>query len=289
MSNWLDRVFTAPQHVLPQHGLTALVHWLMRVETPLVKNTLIRTIAASAGVDWSEASRPEPGDYKTFNDFFTRTLVDGARPLDDAEGSVICPSDGRISAAGPINGDTIFQAKGHDFSLARLLANDPATSALEGGEFWTIYLSPRDYHRVHMPLAGELKRMTYVPGRLFSVSPATVRQVPGLFARNERVVSIFDTDLGPMAVVLVGAMLVGSMDTAWAGTITPAKPRDLARHDYAPGEVTLARGEEMGRFNMGSTVIVVLPPGQVTPVASPGTGDPVKMGQRLALPMASPS
>lgn len=284
MSHWLDKALTAPQYALPQHGLTALVHWLMRVEAPWLKNALIRAIASAAGVDWSEAARPAPSDYASFNDFFTRRLADGARPLDPEPASVTCPCDGRVSARGRLDGDAIFQAKGHDFSLGTLLANDPACAALQGGDFWTFYLSPRDYHRVHMPLAGELRRMTYVPGRLFSVSPATVREVPGLFARNERVACLFDTDLGPMAIVLVGAMLVGSMETVWAGAVTPAAERSLARHDYGPGEVRLDRGQEMGRFNMGSTVILVLPPGAFTAVDGIGAGDSVKLGQRLALP-----
>ena len=264
--------------------LTALVHWLMRVETPWVKNSLIRIIGRLAGIDFSEAADPDPDAYRHFNAFFTRELKAGARPLDPDPGSLLSPCDGRISEWGAIEDSRIYQAKGHDYTLQQLLADDPACEALRHGTFWTIYLSPRDYHRVHMPLAGELKRMSYVPGKLYSVAPYTVRQVPALFARNERVVSLFDTEHGPFALVLVGAMLVASMDAVWAGTITPTKNRVITRTDYEPGSVSLDRGAEMGRFNMGSTVVMALPPGAVPPGqdALPGAGDPVRMGQRLA-------
>lgn len=287
MPEVLDKSFALLQDLLPQHGLTSMLHWFMRRETEWLKNLQIRTISALAGIDRSEALSEDLADYPTFNHFFTRELKPGARPLDGGENSLVCPSDGRISACGPLRGDSIFQAKGHRYSLNTLLAEDPGVSALTGGDFWTIYLSPRDYHRVHMPCDGQLLRMIYMPGKLYSVSPSAVRQVPGLFARNERVICIFDTDFGPMALVLVGAMLVGSMDTVWAGTITPAAERSPRRTVYQSGEVKLQRGEEMGRFNMGSTVIVVTPPGAVerSPLQA---GDAVRMGIKLASLAKSP-
>jgi phosphatidylserine decarboxylase len=284
MPHWLEKSLALLQDVLPQHTLTALVHRFMRSETSWLKNAQIRTVGALAGIDFEEARSADPADYRTFNDFFTRELRPGARPLDPDPAALLCPCDGRVSETGRLRDGRILQAKGHDYSLNALLADDPVCAALRGGQFWTIYLSPRDYHRVHMPVAGELQRMIYVPGRLYSVAPYTVRHVPGLFAANERVVSVFDSEYGPFVQVLVGAMLVASMDTVWAGTVTPAKERNLERWRYAPGEVTLARGEEMGRFNMGSTVITVLPPGVIADgePGLPAAGDAVRLGQRLA-------
>jgi phosphatidylserine decarboxylase len=278
----IEKSLTGLQGVLPQRAMTAAVYRLMRCETPWVKNALITVIASAAGVDWAEASSMELDDYASFNAFFTRTLRDGARPLDADPRSLVSPCDGRISEFGPIQGQQLLQAKGQFYSLADLLADDPACADLQDGQFWTIYLSPRDYHRVHMPVAGTLRRMTYVPGELFSVAPYTVRQVPGLFARNERVVSIYETEFGPLAVVLVGAMLVASMDTVWAGTITPTQQRVLARHDYAPGEVVLERGAEMGRFNMGSTVVFAIPRGAAQAITELQPGAVLRMGQSLA-------
>ncbi len=195
---------------------------------------------------------------------------------------MLCPSDGRISELGVLEGDRILQAKGVDYSLEALLANDPCCDNLRGGAFFTIYLSPRDYHRVHMPLDGTLLRMIHVPGRLFSVAPYTVRHIAGLFARNERVVSVFDSEHGPFAQVLVGAMLVSSMATAWAGEITPNRAPASNTTDYAGRGMSLGRGEEMGRFNMGSTVVLVLPPGVARPADGLLPGSPVRMGQCIA-------
>ncbi len=284
MPSWLEKSLAAAQSVLPQHTLTALVHRLMRMETRWVKNALIRQVGSLAGVDYDEALSDNPDDYASFNAFFTRELKPGARPLDPDPRALLSPCDGTVSERGAMNAGRLLQAKGHDYSLQALLADDPSCRELRGGSFWTIYLSPKDYHRVHMPLDGELRRMVYVPGRLYSVAPYTVREVPGLFAINERVVCIFNTEFGPMAQVLVGAMLVASMDTVWAGTVTPAKDRATRRWSYAPGEVRLARGEEMGRFNMGSTVVMALPPGAIEPEldALPAAGDAVRMGQKLA-------
>ncbi|MEE4174850.1 MAG: archaetidylserine decarboxylase [Xanthomonadales bacterium] len=284
MPTWLEKPLALLQDVLPQHGLTQLVHRFMRSETGWLKNAQISAVGKLAGIDFSEAVSTDPDDYRTFNAFFTRELKPGARPLDPDPDALLSPCDGRVSECGALHNGRILQAKGHDYSIGALLADDPVCDALRDGRFWTIYLSPKDYHRVHMPLAGTLQRMIYVPGKLYSVAPYTVRHVPGLFAANERVVCVFDTDFGPFVQVLVGAMLVASMDTVWAGTVTPAPERTLARTRYAPGEVWLDRGEEMGRFNMGSTVISLLPPGVVADSgdALPRAGDPVRVGQRIA-------
>ena len=284
MPFWLEKSLALLQDVLPQHTLTRLVHRFMRSESGWLKNAQISTVGRLAGIDFSEARSADPGDYKTFNAFFTRELKEGARPLDPDPGALLSPCDGRISECGALDDGRILQAKGHDYSIGALLADDPVCADLRNGEFWTIYLSPRDYHRVHMPLAGTLRRMIYVPGKLYSVAPYTVRQVPGLFAANERIVCVFDTDFGPFVQVLVGAMLVASMDTVWAGTVTPAAERTLQRTTYAPGDVRLERGEEMGRFNMGSTVISILPPGVIAPSSEslPASDDAVLMGQRIA-------
>jgi len=285
MPSWLEQTLAGLQSVLPQRTLTRMVHWLMRLETPWVKNLLIRSIGKAAGINYAEAADPNPDSYRSFNAFFTRELKAGVRPLDPDPAAVLSPCDGRISECGPIDGGRIFQAKGHDYSLQALLADDPACAALRGGHFWTVYLSPRDYHRVHMPLTGTLRRMIHVPGKLYSVAPYTVRQIPGLFAVNERVVCIFDTEYGPFAQVLVGAMLVASMDTVWAGTVTPAGEPGLHRSAYDTGDITLERGQEMGRFNMGSTVVMAFPPGAIAEAGTgfPGATDPVRLGQRLAL------
>ena len=276
-----EKLFAGIQYLLPHHFLSGLVHWLMRIRFRPVKNFLIAVVGGIAGVDWSEARRQEYADYQTFNDFFTRELVDGARVVDPDPQAFVSPCDGRISQCGRITNDRILQAKGHHYTIRSLLANDPLSAEFLNGYFHTIYLSPRDYHRVHMPMDGELQRMIHVPGRLFSVSPGTVRQVPELFARNERVVSLFQTPHGPMAQVLVGAMLVSSMDTVWSGTVTPPRGRRIQVGDWSRRDIRLARGEEMGRFNMGSTVVLLLPPGAVSSIEEFEPGDPVQMGARL--------
>ena len=276
-----DRIRAGIQYLLPHHLLSAIVHALMRIRFAPVKNLQIQLIAATFGVDWAEAKQQSASEYATFNAFFTRELKPGARTIDPDPKSYVCPSDGRISQCGRITGDRLIQAKGRHYSIHALLANDPACSEFVNGFFHTIYLSPRDYHRVHMPMEGALQRMIHVPGRLFSVAPYTVREVPNLFTRNERVVSIFDTAHGPMALVLVGAMLVSSMETVWAGTITPPPGKRIASGDWSRRNIRLAKGAEMGRFNMGSTVIMLLPPGAVSSIEEFATGDPVEMGVRL--------
>ncbi len=256
-----EGLFVGLQYLLPHHLLSRLMHAIARVEMKGFKNTLIRRIIDWYKVDMDEALESDPTAYRSFNDFFTRALRPDARPVAEAATAIACPADGTLSQAGDIETGYLFQAKGHDYALLELLGGDPAMSQLfEEGSFATIYLSPRDYHRVHMPYSGKLKKMVHVPGRLFSVNETTCRKVPRLFARNERVISLFETDIGPMAVILVGAIFVASIDTVWAGSITPVHQR-VSSWDYPPSgrakAITLDKGEEMGRFNMGSTVILL--------------------------------
>jgi phosphatidylserine decarboxylase len=283
MSTIFEFVLTGFQYILPQHFLSRIVYALMRCETTWIKNTLIRVISYAAGINRDEALSPDPADYVSFNAWFTRALKPGVRTFDPNQRAFLSPCDGRISETGRLQENRILQAKGKDYSLKDLLANDPACSQLSGGYFSTIYLSPRDYHRIHMPLSGRLQRMIHVPGRLFSVAPYTVRHVPRLFARNERVIAIFDTDSGPMVMVLVGAMLVSSTQTVWAGEITPNKNKTVSVKDYSEQNISLAKGDEMGRFNMGSTVILLMPPGKVEQEAGLDAGAMVKVGQKLAV------
>jgi phosphatidylserine decarboxylase len=276
-----ERLGAGIQSLLPQHALTAVVYWFMRIRVRWFKNLQIRAFARIAGINREEAASRDLADYPCFNAFFTRALRDGVRPLRQDPRIVLSPCDGRVSEIGALDDDRLLQAKGRHYTLGDLLAGDPACEALRGGGFATIYLSPRDYHRVHMPVGGTLERMIHVPGRLFSVAPYTVRHVPELFARNERVVSVFSTDAGPFALVLVGAMLVGSMETTWAGQVTPSRNREVAVTNYADDAPVLAQGEEMGRFNMGSTVILVFPPGYTTWEEDLLPGDAVMLGERI--------
>lgn len=263
-AGWRDYLQSALLYPLPQHAISRLVFALARVEAPWFKNAFIRWFARTYRVNWEEAQHGRPEDYATFNAFFTRALRPGARPLAGDDKTVVSPADGRISQIGRIERDAVFQAKGHSYSVTQLLGGDAQrAAAFSNGGFATIYLSPRDYHRVHMPLAGRLRETVYVPGRLFSVAPHTVRTVPGLFARNERLVSIFDTDAGPMAVVLVGAINVAAIETVWAGLVTPPPRRGVEVEDWMVQHIALARGAEMGRFNMGSTVIVLFGEGRI--------------------------
>lgn len=254
-----DRLFVLLLQILPHHLLSRVIWHLSRWRWAPFKNRAIRAFIKLFKVEMGQAKLPYAMDYPDFNSFFTRALRDGARPLCE-QGQLACPADGRISALGTIQGDSIFQAKGMDYSLTELVGGDAQLAqTFSDGQFATIYLSPRDYHRVHMPLDGKLTQMLHVPGRLFSVNNRTARTLPRLFSRNERVVCLFDTEFGPMAVILVGAIFVGCMDTPWAGTVAPVDLR-LSRWQYAQTEdaIHLAKGAEMGRFNMGSTVILLL-------------------------------
>jgi len=248
------------QHLLPQHLLSGLMYRLTRVTWTPLKNFLITSFIRIYNVDMSIAARPDPADYVHFNDFFTRGLTPSARLVDGAADAVVSPVDGIVSQAGTITGGKLIQAKGMDYSIEALLAGDQTlANTFANGDFITLYLSPRDYHRIHMPVTGTLKSMSYIPGDLFSVNPATTETIDKLFARNERVIQVFDTEIGSMALIMVGAIFVGSMETVWAGQLTPATGRNPSIVDYTNSgkPVRLLKGEEMGRFNMGSTVILL--------------------------------
>ena len=258
-ASWLDKLRVLPQYFIPQHFISSLVYRITRCETPWFKNILIKLFISVFDVDMSLANNPDPESYSSFNTFFTRELSAEARPLSLDEHSILCPVDGAVSQVGNIQNDTIIQAKGKSYTLKDLLVEDELANMFTAGTFATLYLSPKDYHRIHMPLSGKLSRMIYVPGKLFAVNSHTVRVVDSVFARNERVINIFSTDVGPMAMVMVGALNVGSMETVWAGQITPAKDRIINDTKYSDSDVRLAQGQEMGRFNMGSTVILLFP------------------------------
>ena len=276
-----DRLAVLPQYFLPKQALTTLAGKFASARLGGLTTSVIRWFVGRYQVNMAEAANPDIASYASFNDFFTRALKDGARPL--AEASLICPVDGAISQFGPIAQDQVFQAKGHSYSTTALVGGDAALGArFENGHFATLYLSPRDYHRIHMPCAGELTRMIHVPGELFSVNPTTARGVPGLFARNERVVCVFESDQGPFVLVLVGATIVGSMATVWHGQVNPPRTGTLRQWDYAPGQVRLQKGEEMGRFLLGSTVVMLFPQGplQFNPAWAPAR--PIQLGEAMA-------
>ena len=278
-SDWLK---AGLQYPLPQHTISRAVHWLTRVEQPAVKNWLIQRFIRRFDVNMNEAAEPDNKAYPCFNAFFTRALREGARPLASEATAVACPVDGSISQLGDIHQGHIFQAKGHTFSVLELLGGNPALANIfAGGEFATLYLSPQNYHRIHMPLDGSLRHMLHVPGRLFSVNPSTTRVVPDLFARNERIVTLFDTVAGSMALVLVGALNVASIETVWAGEITPPHRDEVRAWKYQDNAVALKKGAELGRFNMGSTVILIFSRQRIRWAADLAAGGTVRMGQRI--------
>lgn len=278
---FLDRLSTMLLSVLPQHLLAAGMYRLMRAETPWLKDLLIRKISQRYGVDMSEAEQPDPTAYPSFNAFFTRTLKTDARPI--AADALVSPADGAISQIGTIDGERLIQAKGRDFDLLSLLAGDKRMAeTFRDGLFATIYLSPKDYHRVHIPLGGTLESMVFVPGDLFSVSDATTQLVPGLFARNERVICHFSTALGPMAVILVGAIFVGSMETVWHGEVRAGRDEPTKWMYRGDDRRPFATGDEIGRFNMGSTVILLLPKHSTQWLEALDSGSTVRMGQAIA-------
>jgi phosphatidylserine decarboxylase len=276
-----DFLAVLPQYLLPKQALTALAGKFANARAGGLTTAVIRRFVARYGVNMAEAADPDIAAYPTFNAFFTRPLKPGARPLADAD--FVCPVDGAISQFGPIERDQIFQAKGHHYSTTALVGGDSALAAqFDDGAFATIYLSPRDYHRIHMPCAGRLRRMIHVPGELFSVNPATARGVPGLFARNERVVCVFDTKYGPFVLVLVGATIVGSMATTWHGVVNPPRPGKIREWRYDDEHIEFARGDEMGRFMLGSTVVLLFPRGVVRFVPGWAPGGPVRLGEAMA-------
>ncbi len=274
---------TTLTYALPHRFLSGLARMLAYSDDPRVSRWLIDTVTEKFGVDLNEAANPDPRAYPTFNAFFTRALKPGARRAQGDARTLLMPADGRISQCGPIRAGEIFQAKGRSFTALELLGGDEAAAApFRDGDYATVYLSPRDYHRVHMPWTGTLRETVHVPGRLFSVGPDAVRNVPRLFARNERLVCHFDTDFGPMALVMVGALLVSGVETVWSGIEIPAYGDRVTTKDYRGKGITLKRFEEMARFNYGSTVIVLLPPGAATLDAALQAETAVRLGQPLA-------
>ncbi|HNT39864.1 MAG TPA: archaetidylserine decarboxylase [Rubrivivax sp.] len=273
-----------PQYLLPRRALTRLAGFAARARAGALTTALIRRFIARYGVDMAEAADPDPAHYETFNAFFTRALAPGARPL--AEADWLCPVDGAISEFGALDGERLLQAKGHRYSATALVGGDAALARrFAGGHFATLYLSPRDYHRIHMPAAGRLRQMVHVPGELFSVNPTTARGLPDLFARNERVVCVFDAvegSPGPFVLVLVGATIVGSMATSWHGVVNPPRPGVLRRWSYDEAPPRLERGQEMGRFLLGSTVVLLLPPGPLAFAPGWAPGGAIRMGQAMA-------
>ena len=253
-----DRLAVLPQYLLPKQALTTLAGKLAGAQGGTLTTRVIRWFVGRYGVNMAEAANPDIAAYPTFNEFFTRPLKPGARPL--APATLVCPVDGAISQFGRIEHDQIFQAKGHTYSTTALIGGDAALAKqFDDGSFATIYLSPKDYHRIHMPCAGKLLRMIHVPGELFSVNPITARGVPGLFARNERVVCVFESANGPFVQVLVGATIVGSMATVWHGVVNPPRPGSVRDWSYATQDIRLEQGAEMGRFLLGSTVVLLFP------------------------------
>jgi phosphatidylserine decarboxylase len=276
-----ERLTVLSQYVLPKQALTRLAGRIASGERGDTTTALIRWFVNKYKVDMSEAAEPDIGQYRSFNDFFTRALKPGIRPLAQAE--LVCPVDGAISQFGPISGDQLFQAKGHRYSTTALVGGDAALAQqFQNGLFATLYLSPRDYHRIHMPCDGTLQRMIYVPGDLFSVNPATARGVPGLFARNERLVCVFEHQGRPWVLVLVGATIVGSMATVWHGVVNPPRPGQVRTWYYEQAPVALCQGDEMGRFLLGSTVVLLFPQGSLgfNPAWAPGR--PIRLGDAMA-------
>ena len=280
--NFKDALTTLPQYVLPQHTLSKLMSYITHSEIKALKDWCITTVIKHYGVNMDEAKEQNLDAFKSFNHFFTRELKPGVRPLTTEKNAVACPVDGAVSQAGNITDGKIFQAKGMSFTAVDLLGGDAERAKpFEDGVFTTIYLSPKDYHRLHMPLTGTLKEMVHVPGKLFSVNTATTRSVPGLFARNERVAAIFDTEVGPMALVLVGAIFVSSIETVWHGVVTPPTAPSVGTWYYLKNPPVLKMGEEMGRFNMGSTIIVLFGKDRVQWEGEFKADKLVKLGQMI--------
>jgi phosphatidylserine decarboxylase len=276
-----DRLAVLPQYLLPKGALTNFAGRVAGAKGGAMTTRLIRWFVGRYDVNMAEAANPDIASYHSFNEFFTRALRPDARPLADAD--FICPVDGRISQFGAIEDDQIFQAKGHKFSTTALVGGDKELAAqFQHGSFANLYLSPRDYHRIHMPCDGKLTRMIYVPGELFSVNPTTARGIPGLFARNERVVCVFDTASGPFVMTLVGATIVGSMATVWHGVVNPPRHDSVKEWTYADQNIVLKKGDELGRFLLGSTVVMLFPKDKLHFNASWQPAGPVRLGETMA-------
>jgi phosphatidylserine decarboxylase len=271
-----------PQYLLPKQAMTVLAGHIANASAGRVTTLIIRWFIHRYGVNMKEAVNPDIHSYRTFNDFFTRALLAERRPI--AQADYVCPADGIISQLGIISGDQIFQAKGRNYSATALVGGDSELAKkFCGGHFATVYLSPRDYHRVHMPCSGRLTRMIHVPGTLFSVNPRTVRGVPGLFARNERVICIFESEHGPFVMILVGATIVGSISTVWHGVVNPQRSREVREWQYDSQDIVFGKGQEMGRFQLGSTVIMLFPENRLVfnPLWSPAQA--VRFGEMMAM------
>ncbi|QCU90380.1 archaetidylserine decarboxylase [Thiomicrorhabdus sediminis] len=283
MSKFFDLIKVTPQYLIPKHMLSSAMHWFMQVETRWVKNITIKALTKIYGINVSEAADEDIENYPHFNAFFTRALKPEARPIDDTPNSWVSPVDGLISQATAINGNKIIQAKCHDYTVEALVGGDiEYAKQFTDGDAMVIYLSPKDYHRIHIPVDAKLLSMTYVPGDLFAVNPATVRQVEGLFARNERLVIRFENQQGPFCLVMVGAIFVGSMETVWQGKITPEYQPTIQHWDYRGQNLEYKKGDEIGRFNMGSTVVLLTPNGQLPELGKITVNTPIQMGQHLA-------
>lgn len=276
-----DRTALLLQYLIPKQAITLLAGRIARAQAGALTTRLIAWFVQRYRVNMQEAANPDMASYASFNDFFTRALKDGVRPL--AQADLICPVDGAISQFGRIEGQQIFQAKGHHYSSTALVGGDATLAAqFDNGDFATLYLSPRDYHRIHMPCAGRLTRMIYVPGDLFSVNPATARGVPGLFARNERVVCVFEGERGPFVLVLVGATIVGSMATTWHGAVNAPRPGRLSEWRYDDQSIEFKQGDEMGRFLLGSTVVMLFPQGPLEFNPAWQSGSAIRLGEVMA-------
>ncbi len=276
-----DRLAVLPQYLLPKQALTALAGKAAGARAGRLTTSVIDWFVQRYKVNMAEAANPDTSSYPTFNEFFTRELKAGARPL--AQADLICPVDGAISQFGAVERGQIFQAKGHQYSTTALVGGDADLGAqFVDGSFATLYLSPRDYHRIHMPCDGRLLRMIYVPGALFSVNPTTARGVPGLFARNERVVCVFESRYGPFVLTLVGATIVGSMATVWHGVVNPPRPGKVREWRYDDQRIELNQGQEMGRFLLGSTVVMLFPKGALEFNPDWTATRPVRMGEAMA-------
>jgi phosphatidylserine decarboxylase len=277
----MPRYKVAPQYLLPKLWLTQFAGQVASARGGAFTQWVIRTFVRKYKVDMGEAADSRIESYSTFNEFFTRALREGARPIADAP--FVCPVDAAISQFGPIERDQIFQAKGHSYSTHALVGGDgELAKQFDHGHFATLYLAPKDYHRIHMPCDGRLRRMIYIPGALFSVNPVTARHVPGLFARNERVVTVFDTDYGPFVNVLVGATIVGSMATVWHGVVNPPRTRGIRQWRYDDADIRLKKGQEMGRFLLGSTVVMLFPKNVVAFHPDWAPTKPVRLGEAMA-------
>ena len=283
MAKVMDFIKVAPQYFIPKHLLSSGMHWFMQVETPWVKNSVIKALTKVYGIDISEAADENIENYPSFNAFFTRTLKPEARPIDDKPNSWISPADGLISQSTHIVDNKIIQAKCHTYTTEALVGGDiEYAKKFLNGDAAVIYLSPKDYHRVHIPIDAKLVSMTYVPGDLFAVNPATVRLVEGLFARNERLVIRFESEKGPFCLIMVGAIFVGSMETVFQGKITPDYEPTIQHWDYTEENIHFSKGDEIGRFNMGSTVVLLTPEGQLPELGKIPPNTPIQMGQHLA-------